>query len=189
MMQFAGYVSGRISASEKEKTEKHLSMCGDCLEDIVIAGRILRDLQRQETPLYQRLKDWMTGALSKIGQLFQSAFQRTALQPALQRSESDDYPLDCALIGTFDAFQVRIYCRLTEENTAAVTAVISGALPPVRLTLESIDGMYEDSRPVSKDREVFSSLTFGGYCLFFTSDQSVESKILFRIDEAGCHEV
>ncbi len=208
----AKYIGGHSSDNEKKQVEKHLSVCRDCMDTLVMTNSLINDTElseyepvSEETAL-SAMKRWNLCQENRIhnkthdsfAEIFKKIYQKitilmTPLQPALQRSSrqssADLQPFrNHTLHKVFDNFEAEFDFEKTGDNSANITVCIAkGNENVVRLTLESSTGEDIDSRPLKGNPEIFEALLFGDYRLIFRKNALEEADVFFTVNAAGIH--
>jgi hypothetical protein len=201
----ADYLGGRLPDGDKEAMDAHLSECELCLEELVIAGKAIRDasdlpavpsgvteaavrlVARQTTAVSEKdLKESIATYAVKISDYFRYTLPWRWQQATIRSSKVATAPDLVTIRKVFKEFEAEIDIEKAGENKANIRVKASGREKNgIRATLKK------------GDREISSQLLSGGYALFedipfgrceivFSANGSELGTYTFEIRES-CH--
>ena len=171
----ADYLEGRLSAEDKEAMDAHLSECDLCLEELVIAGKAIRDaiqlpavpsgvteaaarlVARRTTGIAQKgLKGSIAAYAGKISDYFHYSFPWRLQHAAIRSSKTAAAPDLVMIRKDFRKIEAEIEIeKTTGENKAHIRVKVArGQKNGIRVTLKK------------GEREISSQLLSAGYALF-----------------------
>jgi len=203
----ADYIDGRLSEEERSQVEEHLSVCNDCLEELVVANSLVRGGVRVHTDqapvevteravrLVQKSNPALSGSLSQRLRRFIEAFRSTVshywgwkewrLEPI--RGSKIRVAEDVIFLRkTFRDLEAEIEVEKTAENKASIHVRLHqhGNGKITRVTL--MRGEREISSYLANGASVlFEDIPFGHYNLTFTVDGTMLGRYHFEVREAG----
>jgi len=170
----ADYLEDRLSAEDKESIDAHLSECELCLEELVIAGKAIKDaaelpavpsgvteaavrlVARRTTGVAKKgVKESIAAYAEKISDYFRYSFP-WRLQHATIRSSKTAAAPDLVIVRkVFKEIEAEIEIEKTGAEKAHIRAKVAGREKNgIRVTLKK------------GEREISSQLLSGGYALF-----------------------
>jgi hypothetical protein len=170
----ADYLEGCLSGEDKEAMDAHLSECELCLEEVVIAGKAIRDaaelhavpsgvteaavrlVGRRTTEVAEKgLKESITAYAEKISDYFRYSLPWRWQQATIRSSKLATAPDLVMIKKVFKKIEAEIEIEKTGEGKAHFRVKAAGRKKNgVRVTLKK------------GEREISSQLLSGGYALF-----------------------
>jgi hypothetical protein len=172
--RIADYLEGRLSAGDKEAMDVHLSECELCLEELVIAGKAVRDaaeapavplgvteaavrLVAGRTPgaAERSLKDSIAAYAEKISDYVRYSLPWRWQHATIRSSKVESAPDLVMIRKVFKEIEAEIEIEKTGEDKAHIRVKAGGREKNgIRVTLKK------------GEREISSQLLGGGYALF-----------------------
>ena len=203
----ADYVEGRLSNEERSQMEEHLSVCKNCLEELVVANSLVRggvpvhtdqapaEVTNRAVHLVQRSNPALFGSLSqRLGRFIEAFCSKVShywgwkewrLEPI--RGSKIRVAQDVIFLRkTFRDLEAEIEVEKTAENRASIHVRLlqHGSGKITRVTL--MKGEREVSSYLANGASVlFEDIPFGHYNLTFTVDSTVLGRYHFEVREAG----
>jgi hypothetical protein len=170
----ADYLEGRLPAEDKEAMDAHLSECDLCLEELVIAGKAIRDaiqlpavpsgvteaaarlVARRTTGVAEKgLKESIAAYAEKISDYFHYSFPWRLQQATIRSSRIAAAPDLVMIRKVFKKMRAEIEIEKTGARKAHIRVKASGGEKNgIRVTLKK------------GEREISSQLLRAGYALF-----------------------
>ena len=170
----ADYLEGRLSAEAKEAMDAHLSECELCLEELVTAGKAIRDaaelpavpsgvteaavrlVARRTTGVAEKgLKESIAAYVEKISDYFRYSLPSRWQQATIRSSKKKAAPDLVMIRKVFKEIEAEIEIEKTGADKAHIRVRASGREKNgIRVTLKRVE------------REISSQLLSGGYTLF-----------------------
>jgi hypothetical protein len=199
----ADYLEGRLSAEDKEAMDAHLSECELCLEELVIAGKALRDaaeappvpLAVTETAVRlvagrapgaaeRSLKDSIAAYAEKISDYVRYSLPWRWQQATIRSSKIEAAPDLVVIRKVFKEIEAEIEIEKTGDDKAHIRVKASRREKNgVRVTLKK--GEREiSSQLLSGDYALFEDIPFGRYEIVFSTNGSELGTYTFEIRES-----
>ncbi len=170
----ADYLEDRLSAEDKEAMDAHLSECELCLEELVIAGKAIRDAaelpavpsgvteaavrlvaRRTRGVAKKGVKESIAAYAEKISDYFRYSFPWRLQQATIRSSKTAAAPDLVIVRKVFKEIEAEIEIEKTGAEKAHIRVKVAGREKNgIRVTLKK------------GEREISSQLLSGGYALF-----------------------
>lgn len=196
------YIRRRLSREDMDAVEKHLLECDECLDDLVLAKAMMRDLDSVE---------WEPASESAVHRIFETIRRGLKqvmkwipdltppmwlLAPAASpvRSHAHESPQthrDAVLLEKeFNSFFAEMYIEKIRPDTVTLSVRITvNHDRPKNVTISLIsDSGKLASRFLHNDFEVFDDLMFGNYQLILKQNAEVKYEYYFAVDHEGFRE-
>lgn len=201
------YLEGRLSEKERSKSERHLANCDTCLEEVVVAGEMIRgtrhleldtvpeDVTRRAIEAVRGIKD--NSLLDKVSiyvSLFASKLSETSTglwpwkSPGLApvRGTKTVIAEDLILLRkSFSDLDAEIEIEKKGRNMASIRVMLARddtPEKPIRITLFK-NGREVASCPSTRSAALFEDIPFGHYELVFTRKGVKAGEYPFEIKE------
>lgn len=199
----ADYLEGRLSAEDKEAMDAHFSECELCLEELVTAGKAIRDeaesspvpsgvtetavrlvVKRATRVAEKNLKESIAGYAEKISDFFRYSFPWRWQQATIRSSKVAAAPDLVIIRKVFREIQTEIEIEKTGEEKAHIRVrVAERENKGIRVTLKK--GEREiSSQLLSGGYALFEDIPFGRYEIVFSTDGSELGSYTFEIRES-----
>jgi hypothetical protein len=199
----ADYLEGRLSAEAKEAIDAHLSECELCLEDLVIAGKAIRDaaelpavpsgvtesavrlVARRKTGVAEKgLKELIAAYAEKISDYVRYSFPWRWQQATIRSSKVATAPDLVVIKKVFRDIEAEIEIEKTGEDKAHIRVKAGGREKNgIRVTLKK--GEREiSSQLLSAGYALFEDIPFGRYEIVFSTNGSELGTYIFEIRES-----
>jgi len=199
----AGYLEGRLPPEDKEELDAHLSECELCLEELVIAGKALRDAA--ESPMVpssvteaavrlvtrrtagvaeKSLKESIVAYAEKISDYFRYSFPLRWQQATIRSSKIATAPDLVIIRKVFKEIEAEIEIEKTGEDKAHIRVRVGEREKNgIRVTLKK--GERENSSQLlSEGYALFEDIPFGRYAIVFSTNGSELGSYTFEIRES-----
>ena len=199
----ADYLESRLSAEDKEAMDVHLSECEFCLEELVIAGKAMKDaaeapavpsgvteatvrlVAKQTTgPAEKGLKESVASYMEKVSDYFRFSLPWRWQQATIRSSKIETSPDLVMIKKVFKEIEAEIEIEKTGEDKAHIRVKAGGREKNgIRVTLKK--GEREiSSQLLSGDHVLFEDIPFGRYEIVFSTNGSELGTYTFEIRES-----
>jgi hypothetical protein len=199
----ADYLEGRLSSKDMEKLDAHLSECDLCLEELVIAGKALREpaalsavplsvteaavrrLSRLTTGVAEKgLKEAIAAYVEKISDYFRYSLPRRWQHVTIRSSRIAVAPDLVIVRRVFKEIEAKIEIEKTGENKTHIRVKAVGRdKNGIRVTLKK--GEREiSSQLLSGGCALFEDIPFGKCEIVFSTNGSKLGTCTFEIRES-----
>ena len=197
----ADYLEGRLSAEDKEAMEAHLSECELCLEELVIAGKAIRDaaelpavpsgvteaavrlVAMRTTGVAEKgLKESIAAFAEKISEYFRYSLHSRWQQATIRSSKIAAAPDLVMIRKVFKEIEAEI--EKTGADKAHIGVRASGREKNgIRVTLKRVEREIS-SQLLSGGYTLFEDIPFGRYEIVFSTNGSELGSYTFEIRES-----
>jgi hypothetical protein len=201
------YLEGRLSEKERSKSERHIANCETCLEEVVVAGEMIRgnrhfvldtvpeDVTRRAIEAVRAIKDnslldkvsiIMRSLVSKLFEISSGLWpwKNTGLAPV--RGTKTVIAEDLILLRkSFSDLDVEIEIEKKSPNMVSIRVMLGrdgNPDKPIRVTLFK-NGREVASCPSTRSPALFEDIPFGHYQLVFTRNGVKAGEYPFEIKE------
>jgi hypothetical protein len=206
------YIEGRLSEKARSKIEQHLSGCDICLEELSVAGKMIRDhcLFDSTSAELDSVPEHVTRRAVESVKAFRdkslpnkiSEFTRSVLSK-WQDSLSELLPFQTPAMATvrgsktviaeglvvlrksFSDLDAEIEIEKKGQDRASIRVMLSKDDSPAKLTRVALfkDGREVSSYPLKGSAALFEDVPFGHYVLAFTRNGAPIGEYPFEIKE------
>jgi len=192
----ARYIDGHLSEPEKDEMEKHFLLCDECMEEFVMAKRLLNDIDFAE---YEAVpadiaRSVLEKVKEKIGNIIKWVTDLTPPVWMLQynaspvRSGVQIHTLSSAFVKKkMGGLKTEMYIQKSGDDKVCVwVKVFKGRkdAKSISLTLTK-EGGRPLARFLNEGYEFFDKLNFGTYALILEQHSQEKGILLFQIDDKG----
>jgi len=199
----ADYLEGRLSAEDKEAMDAHLSECELCLEELVIAGKAMKDtaeapavplsvteaavrlVAKQTTGAAEKsLKESIATYMERVSDYFRFSLPWRWQHATIRSSKVESAPDLVVIRKVFKEIEAEIEIEKTGEDKAHIRVKADGREKNgIRVTLKK--GEREiSSQLLSGDHVLFEDIPFGRYEIAFSTNGSELGTYTFEIRES-----
>lgn len=199
----ADYLEGRLSAEDKEAMDVHLSECQLCLEELVIAGKAIRDAAEappvpsgvteaavrlvagRTTGVAEKgLKESIATCMEKISDCFRYSLPWRWQHATIRSSKVESAPDLVVIKKVFKEIEAEIEIEKTGEDKAHIRVKAGGREKNgIRVTLKK--GEREiSSQLLSGGYAFFEDIPYGRYEIVFSANGSELGSYTFEIRES-----
>ena len=199
----ADYLEGRLSAEDKEAMDVHLSECQLCLEELVIAGKAIRDaaelhavpsgvtegavrlVARRTTGVAEKgLKESIAAFAEKISEYFRYSLHSRWQQATIRSSKIAAAPDLVMIRKVFKEIEAEIEIEKTGADKAHIRVRANkGEKNGIRVTLKRVEREIS-SQLLSGGYTLFEDIPFGRYEIVFSTNGSELGSYTFEIRES-----
>jgi hypothetical protein len=199
----ADYLEDRLSAEDKEAVDAHLSECELCLEELVIAGKAMKDtaeapavplgvteaavrlVAKQTTGAAEKsLKESIATYMEKVSDYVRYSLPWRWQHATIRSSKVESAPDLVVIRKVFKEIEAEIEIEKTGEDKAHIRVKAGGREKNgMRVTLKK--GEREiSSQLLSGDHVLFEDISFGRYEIVFSTNGSELGTYTFEIRES-----
>jgi hypothetical protein len=199
----ADYLEDRLSAEDKEAVDAHLSECELCLEELVIAGKAMKDtaeapavplgvteaavrlVAKQTTGAAEKsLKESIATYMEKVSDYVRYSLPWRWQHATIRSAKVESAPDLVVIRKVFKEIEAEIEIEKTGEDKAHIRVKAGGREKNgMRVTLKK--GEREiSSQLLSGDHVLFEDISFGRYEIVFSTNGSELGTYTFEIRES-----
>jgi hypothetical protein len=199
----ADYLEDRLSAEDKEAMDAHLSECERCLEELVIAGKAMKDtaeapavplgvtkaavrlVAKQTTGAAEKsLKESIATYMEKVSDYVRYSLPWRWQHATIRSSKVESAPDLVVIRKVYKEIETEIEIEKTGEDKAHIRVKAGGREKNgIRVTLKK--GEREiSSQLLSGDHVLFEDIPFGRYEIVFSTNGSKLGTYTFEIRES-----
>ena len=201
--RIADYLEGRLSAEDKEAVDAHLSECERCLEELVIAGKAMKDtaeapavplgvteaavrlVAKQTTGAAEKsLKESIATYMEKVSDYVRYSLPWRWQHATIRSSKVESAPDLVVIRKVFREIEAEIEIEKTGEDKAHIRVKAGGREKNgIRVTLKKWEREIS-SQLLSGDYALFEDIPFGRYEIVFSTNGSELGTYTFEIRES-----